>query len=206
MSWSTQSGWDATSVFLFCFHLLNPFVVRLFWIFLFFWSWPQNSTKQFLFQAYIYIYMFLNLSANLENGICSLNTSGGPEKTFRRKKKHRRKRKTFEQNSLQGSLQTTPKNSHRSFVASFFVDQKKKTCFFESSRVVVWFFVVLFCWFWWVFDSTKFPHRVKKQPPENLGGRCQVCFLWRAPIANTNTWTELPGGFQKNPRFSAAAA
>lgn len=205
MSWSTQSGWDATSVFLFCFHLLNPFVVRLFWIFLFFWSWPQNSTKQFLFQAYIYI-CFLIFLPTLKMGFVLWIHLEVQKRLSAGKKNIDERGRPSNKIPFKEAFKQLPKIPIAVLLPHFLLIKKKKTCFFESSRVVVWFFVVLFCWFWWVFDSTKFPHRVKKQPPENLGGRCQVCFLWRAPIANTNTWTELPGGFQKNPRFSAAAA
>ena len=153
---------------------------------------------------------FLHRSAKIENAICSLNTSGGPEKTFRWKISIDERGRPSNKIPFKEAFKQLPKITIAVLLPHFFVDPtKKRPCFFGSSRVVVWFFVVLF--FLAVFDSTKFPHgwKQQKQPPENLGGRCasrQVCFLWRAPIANTNTWTELPGGFQKNPRFSAAAA
>ena len=66
-------------------------------------------------------------------------------KDFPLKKKHRRKRKTFEQNSLKPSSNSQKFPSQ--FCCLIFLDPKKKTCFFESSRVVVLVFRCPF-FFW----------------------------------------------------------
>lgn len=198
MSWSTQSGRDATSVFLFCFHLLNPFVVRLFWNFLFFLKLAAKQHKTISLSG-LYI-CFLIFLPTLKMGFVLWIHLEVQKRLSAGKKNIDERGRPSNKIPFKEAFKQLPKIPIAVLLPHFFVDPKKKPCFFGSSRVVVGFFDVLFFWFLGVFDSTQFPHGWKKKHHRKIsvdvGYVGQVCFLWRAPIANTNTWTELPGGIQ----------
>lgn len=76
------------------FSFAEPFCCKTRLMFFSFFEAGRKIAQQFLFHTYICLFMFffaltcgslffLHPSAKIENAICSLNTSGGPEKTFR---------------------------------------------------------------------------------------------------------------------------